>query len=133
MAQGVVISHEYANADYRERFWMQGTLDDTAFLTAPVAIEFANMLGGREAIYEYNHELLRWAGAMLAEAWGTELLVPMERCTTMAVVGLPLDPAAVPAGGTIAGMLWDRYRIRVSGRVEMPGAEGAWTRISAQV
>ena len=48
----------------------------------------------------------------------------------MAVIQLPLD-----ADPTIPSQLWDRFGIRVSGRVEMPGTDPgtAWTRISAQI
>ena len=38
-AQGVVISHEYKAEDFQERFAMQGTLDDTAFITVPTALQ----------------------------------------------------------------------------------------------
>ena len=38
-AQGVVISHEYKAEDFQQRFAMQGTLDDTAFITVPTALQ----------------------------------------------------------------------------------------------
>lgn len=53
-------------------------------------MEFMEMMGGPAAIFSYNHELLSWAAAMLAERWGTELLVPIEKCTTMACIRLAL-------------------------------------------
>ena len=37
---------------------MQGTLDDTAFITAPTAMQFMDMMGGPQAIFTYNHGLL---------------------------------------------------------------------------
>ena len=87
---------------------------------------------GQEAIYKHNHELLRKGANRLVEAWGTELLVPLEKCSTMAVVRNPLDSWAA-AGVNPHELLWDRYKIRVAGGFEMPGVEGVWSRISAQV
>jgi hypothetical protein len=48
------------------------------------------------------------AAHMLAERWGTELLVPIEKCTTMACVRCPLE-AYDAAGVDLFKLIWDRF------------------------
>eukprot|EP00927_Polykrikos_kofoidii_P050550 TRINITY_DN44448_c0_g1_i1.p1 TRINITY_DN44448_c0_g1~~TRINITY_DN44448_c0_g1_i1.p1 ORF type:complete len:422 (-),score=78.27 TRINITY_DN44448_c0_g1_i1:197-1462(-) len=129
-AQGVVISHEYTS-DYQSRFAMQGTLDDTAFITVPTAIQFIKTMGGQHSIFEYNNALVGWAATMLVARWGTELLVPLEKCTTMACIRCPLDTYDAE-GVDLFKLIWDRFRIVVP-IVRMPAVDGRWARISAQI
>lgn len=158
-AQGVVISHEYKSA-FQERFKMQGTLDDTAFLSVPAALAFAEQVGGGVAsIAAENKALVSWAAEMLVKRWGTELLVPLERCCSMAVIRCPFeatvktavesraaaanggeeeagDAAAVAAGAgakeNLFKLVWEQYNIVVP-TIPMPSADGVWCRISAQL
>lgn len=130
-AQAPVISHEW-KAGFQDRFIMQGTLDDTAFLAAPAALRFVQMMGGFDSIYRHNHGLICWAAAMLAKRWGTELLVPTARCSTMACIKLPDDAVPATGYGEMMGVFWDRFRI-VAPVVGCPGVEGGFVRISAQI
>eukprot|EP01052_Picozoa_sp_SAG31_P010553 SAG31_NODE_581_length_13927_cov_78.549899_3_plen_192_part_00 len=129
-AQGPIISHAW-RSDFQERFYMQGTLDDTAFLCVPTAFRFIEMMGGFESIYAYNHGLIEWAAKMLAQRWGTEVLIPTEYCSTMACIKLP---TLVTNGGfgDLFGCLWDRFGI-VCPVVGCPGTVGSFVRISAQI
>ena len=70
------------------------------------------MMGGPSSIFTYNHELLSWAAAMLAERWGTELLVPIEKCSTMACIRCPLE-AWDAEGVDLFKLIWDRFHIVV--------------------
>ena len=94
-------------------------------------MKFMEMMGGPQSIFTYNHELLGWASHMLAERWGTELLVPIEKCTTMACVRAPLEVYDAE-GIDLFKLIWDRFGIVVP-LITMPGVEGSWARISAQI
>lgn len=127
---------------------MQGTLDNTAFLAVPAAVAFVQSMGGLASIIDRNHRLVAWAANMLVERWGTELLVPLDRCTSMAVVRCPFDPSRrtpcreLEGGGPVDdkepeeedlfAMIWDRFDI-ICPVIRMPGAPGVWARISAQI
>ena len=128
-AQGVVISHEWKSS-YQARFKMQGTLDDTAFLAVPAALHFIEQVGGIERIAAENHAMVTWAARMLAERWSTEVLVPMERCSSMAVIRCPFEPREPEED--LFGLVWHRFNIVVP-VIPMPGMPGVWVRISAQL
>ena len=83
-------------------FDVVGTRDPSAFLAAPFAIDLLRAFGGDdgvEAVYRYNHDLARWAGAFLAERWGTGFSTPDELLGAMVAVPLPArlgtDPVRV--------------------------------------
>ena len=115
---------------FQERFKMQGTLDDTAFLAVPAAVEFIESVGGLNQVAAENHDLAGWAAEMLAAAWGTEMLVEGSKCCSMAVVKLPFETTSDDED--LFRLIWDRFNIVVPA-VPMPGAAGAWCRISAQI
>ena len=71
------------------------------------------------------------AAHLLAERWGTELLVPIDKCTTMACVRCPLE-AYDEEGVDLFKLIWDRFGIVVP-LIQMPGVAGSWARISAQI
>jgi selenocysteine lyase/cysteine desulfurase len=55
------------------QFFHQGTRDESALLTLPKAIEFADSVaGGFDRIYEYNSKLAEQAKAFLEERWNTK-------------------------------------------------------------
>jgi selenocysteine lyase/cysteine desulfurase len=63
------------------QFFHQGTRDESALLTLPKAIEFADSLaGGFDRIYQYNSNLSEQAKALLEQRWNTQGkdLVPSE-------------------------------------------------------
>ena len=110
-------------------FDIVGTRDPSAFLAAPFAIDLLRTFGGddgAEAVYRYNHDLARWAGAFLAERWGTAF-DPDELLGAMVAVPLPARL------GTDAA----RVQTALDGDgIEVPvlaGADGLSVRVSAQV
>ena len=68
----LVTSHNYNSPDWTQRFWMQGTRDDTAYVTVAAAIDFINHIGADRA-REYQTALADHAQAMLSKAWQTKL------------------------------------------------------------
>ena len=129
-AQGVLISH-YWRESFWKRFQMQGTLNDTAFLTVPTALKFVHTVaGGVESMRKENHEMVCWAANMLCERWSTELLVPLEKCTTMAVILCPLTMKTEDEN--FFDLVWDQFKIIVP-IIRMPGMCGVWARISANL
>jgi isopenicillin-N epimerase len=68
-AQATIISHAY-KSPFQERFAMQGTLDDTAFLCLPFALGWVDrQLGGLAAVAQHNHELVCRGAQLLVKSW----------------------------------------------------------------
>jgi isopenicillin-N epimerase len=65
-----------------------GTRDPSAYLAAPVAIEFLRELGP-ERVRAYNHALAWQAARLLSERWESPLTLEEEMVGTMATVPLP--------------------------------------------
>lgn len=125
----MTISHG-ANAPDRERsrfrleFDWQGTLDPTAWLSVPAALEFVGGLadGGWPAVMSRNRELALDFGARLAAHLGSA--VPPERqLGSMVALAMPADG---PLGGTadadqsspldadpLQSLLYERFAIEV--------------------
>lgn len=124
----LAISHGYGQG-FRVEFEWTGTRDVTAALAAPAALDFHARLGGPQLMAR-NAALAREAGAMLAQAWGTEMTGPADHFAAMVTMRLPLT-------GTVDGAraealmrdLGTQHRIAAP-VVVLEGA--AWVRISAQ-
>ena len=69
----LVTSHLYGGS-LQDQFYMQGTMDHTAYIAAKTGIEFYDSLGGREALDAYTRPLLDWAQQMLSLALGSSIL-----------------------------------------------------------
>jgi isopenicillin-N epimerase len=111
-------------------FDIVGTRDPSAFLAAPFAIDLLRAFGGDDgvqSVYRYNHDLARWAGAFLAERWGTAFSTPDELLGAMVAVPLPatLGTDAVRVQTALDG---DGIEVPV-----LAGADGLSVRVSAQV
>ncbi len=85
----VTISHGYG-AGFTAEFDWTGTVDPTAYLAVPAAIEFFERLGG-QALMDRNRQLVADAAALLAERLGTDVGSPFEMTGSMALVRLPLE------------------------------------------
>ena len=85
----VTISHGYG-AGFTKEFDWTGTIDPTAYLALPAALDFFNQLGGA-ALMERNRLLAAEAGALLASTLGTEVGARPEMAGAMALVRLPFD------------------------------------------
>lgn len=91
--QSLVISHFATRASWRERFFMQGTNDQSRYLSVPAALSFMRAeLGGVRDMRLYNSSLCHAATAMLCGMWGTEpLLLPELSAPFMRAIETPLD------------------------------------------
>jgi isopenicillin-N epimerase len=116
LTQGSIISH-FWKGSFSERFFMQGTLDYSRYLSAPEALDWVGgALGGLGAMREYNTALAEAGAALLARAWGGALrmLEPSAAlagegivCPFLAVVVTPLDWRAwgeTPGGGRLGNL-----------------------------
>ncbi|XP_031569052.1 putative L-cysteine desulfhydrase 1 [Actinia tenebrosa] len=122
---------------FQDKFFMQGTQDQTSYLVIDSASKFYYELGGMNAITGYNKCLASWASLMLATEWKTEVLPIPEsmRAPFMASIRLPLEFTA--AYGTscqsefmIRRDLFQRYRVLTAVCCIQ---SSLWCRISANV
>jgi isopenicillin-N epimerase len=101
------ISHGYntrrsGRSEFQDEFDWQGTLDVTAWLSVPAALQFcAGLLpGGHAALRARNHALVVEARRSLADALGLEVPCPESMLGAMATLPLPepLHSTLPPAG-----------------------------------
>ncbi|KAJ3148372.1 hypothetical protein HDU86_007481 [Geranomyces michiganensis] len=99
------------------RFIWQGTTDYSSLLALHITLRFWEWLGYDRTI-ERNAQLARWCGRVLAEAWGTDLLVKdgeMTKCS-MATVRVP-GPFTPLAEGSeeipLGDLLFKKHAIEV--------------------
>jgi isopenicillin-N epimerase len=85
----VTISHGYGAGFTREFDWT-GTIDPSAYLALPMALDFFQRLGGA-ALTERNRLLAAEAGALLASRLGTEIGAQPDMAGAMALVRLPFE------------------------------------------
>lgn len=124
-----VISWGYGHGLAAEFDWV-GTRDFTPWLAAPAGLEFLDRLGA-EAVAEHNRDLAHWAGAHLAERWGTATAVPPARSHAMLAVRLPgTRPATVEEAGALRHLVWAERGIDAS---IVPARGALWARLCAQV
>ena len=122
----VTISHGYGQGFTAEFDWT-GTVDPTAFLSLPAAIDFFQRLGGT-VLMARNRQLVAEAGTYLASRLQTEVGASFEMTGTMASVRLPVG---LPS--TRAAALELRQALQAA-RVDSPVhplADGLWLRLSA--
>ena len=94
--QGAIISHFWLGS-FRERCWMQGTMDLSPFLAVPAALDFvAAQLGGWGEVHAYNAALARAGAEVCSTAWGTEQLLPPELCA----------PFLIPVRAPLSALAW---------------------------
>ncbi len=122
----VTISHGYG-AGFTEEFDWTGTIDPSAYLALPAALDFFSRLGGA-ALMERNRLLAAEAGSLLASALGTEVGARSEMAGAMALVRLPFDmpptrEAAVPVRAILQAAGTDCPVHGLAG--------GPWLRLSA--
>lgn len=119
-----------------DMFVYTGTIDYSAILTIPDALEFRkNVCGGEEAIRTYCKQLAEEGGRLAAQEFGTELLTggSTDIITSMVNVRLPLN---VPKGerGKVGGDICEYlYRCRDTFIPVFEYNDALWVRFSAQV
>lgn len=83
----LVISHGYGS-DLPSGFYWPGLADWSSFLALDEAMAFWDLVG-LDAARTYCNYMVRDAAMLLADAWGTDLGLPEEVLSTMALVRLP--------------------------------------------
>lgn len=122
----VTISHGYGQGFTAEFDWT-GTMDPTAFLSLPAALDFFQQLGGA-VLMERNRRLVAEAAHLLASRLGTEVGASLEMTGSMASVRLP-----IAVESTRAEAVRVRQALQAAG-VDSPVhplAGGMWLRLSA--
>lgn len=139
----LVTSHNYNNADWTERFWMQGTRDDTAYVTVAAAIDFINSIGAERA-KQYQSALADKAQTMLSAAWKTELdplFPPSMRAPYLRIIELPFTvpdehmtswPVQKQYGDSLQYDWMIKYDLCVP-TFAVPNSNRLFVRISAQI
>jgi isopenicillin-N epimerase len=120
---------------FRSEFDWQGTLDPTAWLAVPTALEVVGGLvdGGWPAVMTRNHELAMVAGRAVADITGAALS-PESLIGSMVALALPADGplGGLPAEGqsspldadALQSQIYDRFAIEVPiGPFPVPSAE----------
>jgi isopenicillin-N epimerase len=122
---------------FHDRFDWPGTLDPTAWLSVPAALDFGAGLfpGGWDELRERNHELALSARALLADRLGVALPCPDHLLASMATLPLP-EPFQQRA---FNGERFDPLQSELyeKARVELPIVRWGkplrrWLRLSAQ-
>lgn len=110
-------------------FDLPGTRDPSPWLTAPFAVEHMRSYG-LDDVYAHNHELARWAGRHVSDAWGTRFDTPDSMLGAMVSVVLPARLENTPAAAK-------RYQAELAAAgIEIPlhsSPEGVRARISCQI
>jgi len=122
----VTISHGYGQGFTAEFDWT-GTIDPSAYLALPAAIDFFQRLGGT-AFMERNRRLVAEAATLLASRLETEVGSPFEMTGSMATVRLPLSLESTRSEAVVV-----RRALQAVG-VDSPvhtTAGGLWLRLSA--
>ncbi|EQC42412.1 hypothetical protein SDRG_00148 [Saprolegnia diclina VS20] len=86
----VVTSLGY-NQGFLEEFAVQGTKDESNYLTIATSLDFYQNLGFAR-VFAHNKGLIDWASSYLATLWGTEpLLPPWQRSPFVSAIRLPIE------------------------------------------
>ncbi|KAF4618689.1 hypothetical protein D9613_009930 [Agrocybe pediades] len=122
-----------SNFDFAAQFEWNGTLDHSAFLTIPEALEFREWLGGEEKINAYCRDLAFRGGKLVADILGTRILDPVGDLTlNMVNVELPIPPS-VPFNKEVMDYIADELFSRHTYTMSFYHNGAWWTRFSAQV
>uniref|UniRef100_K3WWR9 Aminotransferase class V domain-containing protein n=1 Tax=Globisporangium ultimum (strain ATCC 200006 / CBS 805.95 / DAOM BR144) TaxID=431595 RepID=K3WWR9_GLOUD len=137
----VVTSLGYGQS-FVEEFSIQGTRDESNFLTIVTALDFYESVGF-ERVYAHNKALMDWASNFLATLWRTNVLLPpWQRAPFVSNVRIPVkwpvsadgspysNEDAIPLCDAIMDFLADQFGVVV--RV-VPFQNDFYVRISAQI
>ena len=122
----VTISHGYGQGFTAEFDWT-GTIDPSAYLALPAAIDFFQRLGGT-AFMERNRRLVAEAATLLASRLETEVGSLFEMTGSMATVRLPLSLESTRSEAVVVRRALQA--VGVDSPVH-PTAGGLWLRLSA--
>jgi isopenicillin-N epimerase len=138
----LTISHGYTSpllgrSRFRIQFDWMGTLDPTAWLTVPAAIDYMGSLlpGGWPALMKRNHDLAMWAQKMLCESLGTPIPAPESMIGSMAAIPVKDSPGlrtTPPMCDPLQYDLMQQYKIELP-VILWPDLVRRFFRISAQI
>ena len=124
-----VISHALGEG-FTAEFDYTGTRDNSAWLAVPAALDYVETWGA-EPIRAHNAALAHDAGAMVADAWGSEAAAAAEFSASMVSVRLPGDAGGDrQAARRLAAELTERHAI-IAGTMVLD--DRLWVRVSAQI
>lgn len=124
-----VLSHGYGQGYLAEFDWT-GTRDCSSYLSIDAALAFYEALDPPR-LKARNIALAAEGAAIVARAWGTEVLTPDGMAGSMALVALPfaVEPTR-PAARTLRGEIWAKHRVEVP---VMAFGGRCHVRVSAQI
>jgi isopenicillin-N epimerase len=124
------ISHGYDKGFSSEFLWT-GTVDFSSYLSILAVVAFYKIIDSSKTM-EYNHKLVIWAGKMLSEMWGTNMLISDETMIgSMLNVKLPYN--SIPSAQEtkqLHDVLVNTYNIQT---VLIPINNSLYARLSAQI
>ncbi len=126
----VALSHMHFDG-YQPAFDWQGTRDISPWLSAVDAIAWVKAGEGWTALRRYNAALARWAGAWLADRWGTQVAGPpaMRMGLSMVTVQLPAHARRWKRPNALRDALAEHFKVEVPIWNDGPNW---WMRIAAQ-
>lgn len=120
-------------------FAYQGTQDMTQFMSMEAALSFRSVVskGSDASIMDYMHTLAVKGGSILAEAWGTEILLPDTNFGAMVDVRLPHNDN-VTLLYSLPALILAQYNTWVpiypwDGQSFSNSSKNWYTRVSAQI
>lgn len=129
-----IITYGYKDPDARKEFFWEGTADYSAWFTFSTAIKFRSLLGEKR-IRNYCRKLSVDAGKLMAQIWGTEVLVTDEnQLGSMNNIRLPLgDPAPANPAQFVQRAIKELY-LQYKTYLAHFSQDGIWyARISAHI
>jgi len=140
ITKSLIVSHLYKKS-YMQRFFMQGTEDQSGYLSVPVAFKFIDRMGGIKSISNYNSNLVRTAAKICCNKWNTITLIPIELCgPTMIPIILPfnynkiLNKFKKRCPQKLNKLILDRYKIEaITFLAKYNGEPKICTRISSSI
>jgi selenocysteine lyase/cysteine desulfurase len=93
--KNIIISHSYKD-DYMHNFFMNGTEDQSNYLSIIKSFNFIERIGGIQNIIKYNKSLLLEGVKLCIDKLKTSILIPLELCpSNMISIILPLNDSKV--------------------------------------
>ncbi|CAF3087981.1 unnamed protein product [Rotaria sp. Silwood2] len=85
----IITSFGYLQSFQNEFFWL-GTKDYSSYLTISDALDFRQTIANETDIYNYNHQLAKQAGDLIAQMWNSSTLTTNDQfISTMNNIELP--------------------------------------------
>ncbi|CAK9053027.1 unnamed protein product [Durusdinium trenchii] len=133
----IISSDNSPETTFQKRFDYIGTRDYSSWCAMGAALDFRRMLGGEVRLQRYTSELAKWAGQMMAEAFGTETVVPVSMTPSMFAVRLPIaaTQSEACAGFIAEGLIQNYSMLVISFGLHTNSSTDLthWIRVSSQI